>query len=88
MAEKKINPGLKLALDMGPIIAFFAGYVMLKDRVFDIGGTEYSGFILITALFIPLLALTTFLLYRLTGAISKMQVMTLVLVVVFGGLTI
>ena len=31
MAEKKINPGLKLALDMGPIIAFFAGYVMLKD---------------------------------------------------------
>jgi intracellular septation protein len=41
-----------------------------------------------TALFIPLLALTTFILWRLTGKLSAMQVMTLVLVTVFGGLTI
>lgn len=88
MAEKQISPGLKLALDLGPIAAFFIGYLALRDRVFSIGGTEYSGFIVITALFIPLLAATTFVLYRLTGKLGKMQIMTLVLVVVFGGLTI
>ncbi|WP_172294045.1 inner membrane-spanning protein YciB [Pseudoruegeria sp. HB172150] len=88
MAEKKINGGVKLALDMGPIIAFFVGYILLRDRVFMIGGTEYSGFIVVTACFIPLLALTTFILWRLTGTLSKMQIVTLVLVVIFGGLSV
>jgi len=88
MAEKKISQGLKLALDMGPILAFFAGYIAMRDRSFQIAGTEYSGFIVVTALFIPLLAATTFLIYRLTGKVSKMQLMTLVLVVIFGGLTV
>lgn len=88
MAEKKISQGLKLALDMGPILAFFAGYIAMRDRSFQIAGAEYSGFIVVTALFIPLLAATTFLIYRLTGKVSKMQLMTLVLVVIFGGLTV
>lgn len=86
--EKKLKPAVKTALEMGPILAFFAGYVALKDRVFTIGGTEYSGFIVMTALFIPILAASTFALWRLTGKLSAMQIMTLVLVVVFGGLTI
>ena len=88
MAEKKISQGLKLALDMGPILAFFVGYMVMRDRTFQIAGTEYSGFIAVTAFFIPLLAGTTFLIYRLTGKVSKMQLMTLVLVVIFGSLTI
>ncbi|MGR3662057.1 MAG: inner membrane-spanning protein YciB [Paracoccaceae bacterium] len=86
--EKKIKPGLKMALELGPIILFFALYFRLRDETFLIGGTEYSGFILVTAIFIPLIALSTFILYRLTGKIAKMQIMTLVLVVVFGSLTI
>lgn len=77
-----------MLLDMGPILAFFVGYLLMRDRVFTIGSTEYSGFILVTACFVPLLAFTTFLLWRLTGTLSKMQLMTLVLVVVFGGLTV
>ena len=88
MAEKPISQGLKLALDLGPVLAFFVGYILMRDRTFLIGGTEYSGFILVTACFIPLLAFTTFLLWRLTGTVSKMQLMTLVLVVIFGGLTV
>lgn len=88
MAERKISAGVKMALEMGPILAFFVGYILLRDRVFTIGGTEYTGFILVTACFIPLLALTTFILWRLTGTLSKMQIVTLVLVVVFGGLTV
>lgn len=86
--EKQISAGLKLVLDMGPVVAFFIGYVLMKDRVFTFGGTEYSGFILVTACFIPLLMLTNFILWKLTGKLSKMQVVTLVLVVIFGGLTV
>ena len=86
--RKKINPILKMALEFGPIIAFFAGYVVLRDKTFLIGGTEYRGFIMVTAGFVPLIVLTTFLLWRLTGHASKMQIATAVLVVIFGGLTV
>ncbi|TDL79829.1 septation protein IspZ [Palleronia sediminis] len=80
--------GWKTALELGPILAFFVGYLLLRDRSFILGGTEYSGFILITAAFVPVLALSTLLLWRITGTLSRMQVVTLVLVVVFGGLTV
>ena len=88
MAEKKLHPGMKLGLELGPIALFFAGYVMLKDEVFTFGGTEYDGFIVVTALFIPLMVLTTGILWRLTGKLSKMQIATVVLVVLFGGLSV
>ncbi|THD82259.1 septation protein IspZ [Aliigemmobacter aestuarii] len=87
-AEKKVNGWVRAALEYGPIIAFFVGYVRLKDRVFTIGGTEYSGFILVTAAFVPLMILTTLAMWRLTGRLSKMQVATVVLVTVFGGLSV
>jgi len=86
--EKKINPMLKMGLELGPIVLFFIGYMRLKDQIFTIGGTEYQGFIIVTALFVPLLILTTGILWKLTGHLSKMQIMTLVLVIVFGGLTV
>jgi len=79
---------MKAALDYGPIILFFLGYILLKGRTFTIGGQEYTGFIAVTAMFIPILAIATFIQWRLTGHVSKMQVVTLVLVVVFGGLSI
>jgi intracellular septation protein len=88
MAERKINTGLKLALEMGPIAAFFIGYVKLKDQVFTIGGTDYAGFIIVTAAFIPLMLVTTGILWALTGKLSKMQIATVVLVTVFGGLSV
>jgi intracellular septation protein len=88
MAEKKLHPGVKLALELGPIALFFAGYVKLKDEVFTIAGTEYDGFIVVTALFIPLMVLTTGILWALTGKLSKMQIATVVLVVLFGGLSV
>ncbi len=88
MSAKKVNPTLKLALELGPILLFFILYFRLRDGTFDIGGTEYSGFIVVTAIFVPLIALSTFILYRLTGKLARMQIATLILVVVFGGLTI
>lgn len=88
MAEKKINGWLKAALEYGPIVAFFIGYVRLKDQTFAIAGADYSGFIVMTALFIPLMVLTTGVLWALTGKLSKMQLATVVLVVIFGGLSV
>lgn len=88
MAGKTINPMLKSALEFGPIILFFIGYLRLRDQVFTIGGTDYDGFIIVTAAFVPLLALTTFILWRLTGHLSKMQLATVVLVTLFGGLSV
>ena len=88
MAGRKINPWLKMALDLGPVIAFFVAFVRLKDETFTLGGTEYHGFILATAIFVPLMVVSTLILWRLTGRLSPMQIVTLVLVVVFGGLSV
>ncbi|NEY90615.1 inner membrane-spanning protein YciB [Tabrizicola oligotrophica] len=89
MAEtKKINPVLKMALELGPIILFFAGFSRMKDQTFHIAGNEYSGFIVMTGVFIALIIATTGLLWALTGKLSRMQLMTLILVVVMGGLSV
>lgn len=79
---------IKTFLELGPVVLFFVGYILLRDRMFTIAGAEYTGFIVVTALFVPLMALATFALWRLTGHVSRMQIVTLVLVVVFGGLTV
>ncbi|MCE6970168.1 inner membrane-spanning protein YciB [Cereibacter sphaeroides] len=84
----RINPVVKAALEWGPIAAFFLGYVKLKDQVFTLGGTDYTGFIVVTAAFIPLMVISTGLLWWLTGKLSRMQVATVVLVVVFGSLSV
>ncbi|QIE46195.1 septation protein IspZ [Pseudohalocynthiibacter aestuariivivens] len=88
MAGKEINGGMKSALEFGPILGFFLAYLWLKDRVFDIGGIEYAGFVVVTAGFIPVFLLSIALLWKLTGHISKMQIVTAVLIVVFGGLSV
>lgn len=88
MAGRKINPWLKIGLEFGPILAFFVAFGRLKDTTFTLGGTEYGGFILATALFVPLLVVTTLVLWRLTGRLSVMQIVTLILVIVFGGLSV
>ena len=87
-SKKEINPFVKTLLEMGPILLFFVAYIRLKDRVFNIGGTDYDGFIIVTAAFVILLIITNGILWMLTGKLSKVQIATLVLVVVFGGMTV
>ena len=86
--QKKITTRLKLSLELGPIILFFILYSRIKDQSFDIFGTPYQGFIIATAVFIPVMLLATAVLWWKTGRLSRMQVMTAILVVVFGGLGI
>jgi len=88
MSEQKTNPMTKTVLEFGPILAFFVAYLWLKDDVFTIGGRDYDGFILVTAGFIPVFLLAMGALWALTGHLSKMQVVTAVLIVVFGGMSV
>ena len=79
-----VNTGLEL----GPIILFFVAYTRIKDNQYEIFGQSYEGFIVATAAFIPVLLFTTGLLWWLTGTLSRMQLVTAVLVVVFGGMSV
>ncbi len=88
MARREVNPFVKSALEYGPILLFFVAYLRLKDRTFSIGGTDYEGFIVVTAAFIPLLVAATGAIWALTGKLNRMQVATVILVVVFGGLSV
>lgn len=88
MAPRKIAPGLKIALELGPVVAFFAAYVLLKGATVTVWGRDYAGFVVATALFIPLIVATTLITWRLTGRLAPMQIATLVLVLVFGGLSL
>lgn len=84
----KISPWVKSALELGPVLVFFAAFVWFKGQTVTIWGTSYGGFVLATAMFVPVLVASTLVLWWLTGRLSAMQVVTLVLVVVFGGLSV
>ena len=88
MTEKTINPMVKFALEFGPVLLFFVAYTRLKENTYTFGGTEYDGFIVVTAAFVPLLLASIAILWKLTGKISRMQVLTAVMVIFFGGLTV
>ena len=88
MAERQINPALRQVLELGPPLAFFAAYLWMRDETYLIGGTEYDGFIVAAAAFVPVLLASIALIWMLTGKLSRMQVFTAVMVVLFGGLTV
>ncbi|MBC8407627.1 MAG: septation protein IspZ [Rhodobacteraceae bacterium] len=88
MKKRDINPVLKFLLELGPLVIFFIIYGRIKDKVFSIFGVEYQGFIIATGVFIPLLLFSILVLWILSGKIAKMQLITALLVVIFGGLTI
>ena len=87
MAQHTINPILKQVLELGPTVIFFLIYTRIKDDTFLIHGTDYSGFILSTLIFIPILLGAMAVLWALTGKLSRMQVFTAFMVIFFGGLT-
>lgn len=85
---KPINGTLKVLLEYGPLVMFLLAYIKLKDSVYTIGGTEYQGFIVVTALFVPVFLLATGLQWFLTKHISRMQIVTVVMVILAGSLSI
>ena len=85
--EKDINPILKQVLELGPTILFFLLYLRLRDGSYSFGGTEYSGFIVATVAFVPILLIAMGILWYLTGKLSRMQIFTAFMVIFFGALT-
>ena len=88
MSDDTLPKWVKPLLEFGPVIAFFVAYMRMKETVYTIAESDYQGFIVVTALFVPLLLICTAVLWKLTGKISPMQIMTVVLVTIFGGLTV
>ncbi|THH37391.1 septation protein IspZ [Aliishimia ponticola] len=85
--ERKINPLLKQVLELGPPIVFFLVYMKMRDNTYAMWGFEYSGFIAATLIFVPILLLAMGTLWALTGKLSRMQIFTAIMVIVFGALT-
>jgi intracellular septation protein len=79
---------MKAVLEYGPLVVFLAAYGLLKDQSVTLGGVTYTGVILTTAIFVVLQTAATLALWRVTGKLSVMQVLTLVVVLFMGGLTV
>ncbi len=73
--KKKLNPTLKLVLDIGPLILFFAAN--FKFGIFTA-----------TASFMVAVLIAIAVSYALTKHVAIMPVVTAVIVLVFGGLTL
>ena len=87
MSERAVNPILKQVLELGPTLVFFLIYLRIKDDTFTIAGTEYSGFIVATLVFVPIMLAAMTILWALTRKLSRMQIFTAFMVIFFGGLT-
>ena len=79
---------IKPVLEFGPLILFFGVFMLYRGREVVLWGETYSGFIVATLAFIPAMILSTLIQWRITGKLAPMQVATLVLVVVFGGMSV
>lgn len=88
MSDTGYDKRIKAALEYGPLLLFMLGYWYVKDRSFVLGGVTYSGFIVVTAAFVLVFAASILALWRLTGRLSPMQVVTLVVVLFMGGLSV
>ena len=74
-AKKQLNPMLKLVLDIGPLVLFFAANAKL-------------GIFAATGAFMVAVLIALAVAYALTRRIEVMPVVTAVIVLIFGGLTL
>jgi intracellular septation protein len=82
------SPALKLALELGPLAVFFGAFQWFKGAPVELFGRSYEGVVMATVFFVPAILISLALSWRLTRQLPKMAVVTAVVVVVFGGLTL
>jgi intracellular septation protein len=89
MAARHINPILKLVLEVGPIAVFFLAYRMapVPDGL-AVAERQLQQILFSTAVFIPTILAALAASWILTRHLPKMAVITAVVVVIFGGLTL
>jgi len=97
MADRpKLSPGLRLALDLGPLIVFFianarsALFAPLLQPFLSAELLEgpHAGIFTATAVFIPAVLIALAISYAKTRHLPVMPLVTAVVVVVFGGATL
>ena len=93
--KKQINPFLKLALEMGPLLLFF--FANSRPALFTplvgpllpaVASGEKAGIFVATAVFMVAILVSLAVSYALTRHLPVMAMVTAVVVVVFGGLTL
>src|SRR3954468_4943099 len=94
-AKKQLNPFLKLALEMGPLLLFF--FANSRPALFmpivgpllpEAASGEKAGIFVATAAFMVAILVSLAVSYALTRPLPVMAMVTAVVVVVFGGLTL
>lgn len=89
MSEPRaINPMLKQLLELGPVVGFLAVYMLYKDEVFTVLGRDYEAFVAVTAMFVPVFLICSLLLWKLTGKLSRVQLFTIIVLVIMGTLAV
>ena len=92
MDKKEVErPFSKLALELGPLIIFFVSYynAPIPDSMeIDSNQADIFKIIFATKIFVPAILVSLFLGWLQTRQLAKMPLITAILVVVFGGLTI
>jgi intracellular septation protein len=73
--KKQLNPGLKLALDIGPLVLFFAANAKF-------------GIYVATGAFMVAILVALAVSYAMTRHLAVMPLVTAVIVLIFGGLTL
>ncbi|MBV8838092.1 MAG: septation protein A [Alphaproteobacteria bacterium] len=94
--KQPLNPFLKLVLEMGPLILFF--FANSKPQLFlplvapllpaAIVGGEHVGIFVATAVFMVAILIALVVSYALTRHLPVMAMVTAIIVLVFGGLTL
>ena len=83
-----IGPRLKATLEFGPILAFVAIYLLVREQTYTLWGRDWDGFVLLVGGFVPLVLATSAVMWRLTGKITPVQVLTLIIMTLSGALTV
>jgi len=97
MSDKpQLNPLLKIALDLGPLLLFF--YANSKPALFEpwiaplipraVAGGESAGIFVATAVFMVAIVVALAISYALTRHLPMMPLVSAAIVIVFGGLTL
>ncbi|MCI4662529.1 MAG: septation protein A [Neomegalonema sp.] len=86
---RKLNPLVKLVLEIGPLAAFFIAYRMFRDGGDEgMGEGELRAMLIATGTLMVTMAAAMGIMWAFTREISKMQIVTFVVVMSLGALTL
>ena len=83
-----VGPKLKAALEFGPILGFVAAYLVVREQSYTLAGRDWGGFVLLVGGFVPVVLAASAAMWRLTGQITPVQVLTLIIMSLSGALTV